>query len=570
MTAHFGARGGQKEAVGMIATLTQPRIAQPASPRTHLRPRDVQAFTRAPLSWAAFVVTASAIASVAYICWLTPLNLSPDEAHYWDWSRNLDWSYYSKGPLIAWLIRASCELFGPLSIALTGDLAAAVRLPAVACHVGVLVGWYTLAARVFRSPQLGLATVCCAATLPLVRVGAVIMTIDPPFLFCWCWSLVCVLRALETDRTRWWVGAAALTAVGILAKYTMALFPVAVLGFLLFHRRGEFRKPGIWLLLAGAAIGWVPIVAWNAGHDWVSFRHVFGQVGVSGSKPGGVFLFLGGQLGMLFGFWLAAFLAAGWRFRPTREADSGIRLLWWASVPVWLLFAAASLVKSGQPNWPAPAYFGGLVLAVALTRELLAWRRRLVVGCLALSTVSGFLVITGIHFPDAFRPILASVVRSPSEKDPYPVRRLDITARIAGWKQLAGEVDAVRARVRAETTREPIVAGTHWTTPGELGFYCSDHPTVYAVGVANQTDRHSQYDVWRPNPVADAQEFRGQTFVIVGEIGADVKNAFERIEPLTRVVHISNGVPVTGWEIWVCHGFRGFNRVPPPPSGSHY
>ena len=38
---------------------------------------------------------------------------------------------------------------------MTGDLAAAVRLPAVACHVALLAGWYVLAAGVFRSPRLG-------------------------------------------------------------------------------------------------------------------------------------------------------------------------------------------------------------------------------------------------------------------------------------------------------------------------------------------------------------------------------------------------------------------------------
>ena len=31
------------------------------------------------------------------------LNLAPDEAQYWDWSRTLQWSYYSKGPLIAFI-----------------------------------------------------------------------------------------------------------------------------------------------------------------------------------------------------------------------------------------------------------------------------------------------------------------------------------------------------------------------------------------------------------------------------------------------------------------------------------
>src|SRR2546430_1542444 len=41
-----------------------------------------------------------------------PVDLSGDEAQYWDWSRNLDLSYYSKGPLIAYLIRGSCWAFG--------------------------------------------------------------------------------------------------------------------------------------------------------------------------------------------------------------------------------------------------------------------------------------------------------------------------------------------------------------------------------------------------------------------------------------------------------------------------
>src|SRR5439155_14220152 len=110
--------------------------------------------------------------------------------------------------------------------------------------------------------------------------------------------------------------------------------------------------------------------------EWVSFRHVFGQVGGTGPAGQAWWLrpanFFGSQFGMLFGPWLVAFLAAGWRFRPARASDSGVQLLWWCSIPVWALFAAASFVKSGQPNWPAPAYVAGLVLAVAWVRERLA------------------------------------------------------------------------------------------------------------------------------------------------------------------------------------------------------
>src|SRR5205823_852170 len=87
------------------------------------------------------LIFASAAVSLAYVWVRCPLELAPDEAHYWDWSRKLDWNYYSKGPLVAWLIRGSCELLGPLSVRLTGDLAAAVRFPAAVCHAATLAGW---------------------------------------------------------------------------------------------------------------------------------------------------------------------------------------------------------------------------------------------------------------------------------------------------------------------------------------------------------------------------------------------------------------------------------------------
>ena len=32
------------------------------------------------------------------------LDLIGDESYYWDWSRRLDWCYYSKPPMVAWQI----------------------------------------------------------------------------------------------------------------------------------------------------------------------------------------------------------------------------------------------------------------------------------------------------------------------------------------------------------------------------------------------------------------------------------------------------------------------------------
>src|SRR5271154_3356897 len=90
------------------------------------------------------MITLASVGRLLYLAWDCPLDLAQDEAHYWDWSRNLDWSYYSKGPLIAWLIRLSVELFGPLSLALTGSEMPAVRLPAVACGSLLVVAIFVL------------------------------------------------------------------------------------------------------------------------------------------------------------------------------------------------------------------------------------------------------------------------------------------------------------------------------------------------------------------------------------------------------------------------------------------
>src|SRR5438067_536199 len=125
---------------------------------------------------AGLLVLAAAALRLTYLASDCPLDLAPDEAHYWDWSRHLDWSYYSKGPLVAYLIRAGCALAGTWSQQLTASDMLAVRLPAVVCGSLLLVSLYILTAQVYRREGLALAVVGAALTLPVVAVGSSVMT----------------------------------------------------------------------------------------------------------------------------------------------------------------------------------------------------------------------------------------------------------------------------------------------------------------------------------------------------------------------------------------------------------
>src|SRR5213082_2143123 len=127
-----------------------------------------------PWRWrllAGLLILGSAGLRLAYLASNCPLDLAPDEAHYWDWSRHLDWSYYSKGPLVAYLIRCGCVLAGAWSRWLTASDVLAVRLPAVICGSLLLASLYALTRQVFVRRPLAVAVVAAALTLPIIAAG---------------------------------------------------------------------------------------------------------------------------------------------------------------------------------------------------------------------------------------------------------------------------------------------------------------------------------------------------------------------------------------------------------------
>src|SRR5262249_18463378 len=72
------------------------------------------------------LLLAGAAANAWYLVDRCPLDLSGDEAHYWEWSRHLDWSYYSKGPLVAYVIAGGRALLGQFSLNIVGNESLAV------------------------------------------------------------------------------------------------------------------------------------------------------------------------------------------------------------------------------------------------------------------------------------------------------------------------------------------------------------------------------------------------------------------------------------------------------------
>src|SRR6478735_9552577 len=97
-------------------------------------------------------------------------DLSFDEAHYWLWSDRLAPAYFSKGPGIAFAIRASTAIFGATEFG--------VRFwsPLLSAATSLLVFYF---ARRLFSAMAGLWLVLALNATPILNIGSFVMTIDP-------------------------------------------------------------------------------------------------------------------------------------------------------------------------------------------------------------------------------------------------------------------------------------------------------------------------------------------------------------------------------------------------------
>ena len=317
----------------------------------------------------------------------------------------------------------------------------------------------------------------------------------------------------------------------------------------------------------------LPILYWNAQNDWVTFRHVAGQAGVPtanrnlGIRYLGPLEFVGLQFALLLGYWFVAWFCAMIQFRPWRQANPSIRYLWWTSATTFIVFALSSLKSAGQVNWPVAAYLSGSVLMTAWLMKAAdsisySYRRLTRVGISIACTLGVLLTIITCK-TELARPALVAAAKIIKKNDPFSIRTVDPTCRLRGWKHLCREIDVVRRAVVDEDGIEPLIAGSAWSTPGELGFYCQGHPQAFSLG-PYFGDRHSQYDHWHPNPVADAQVFRGKTFVVVSDHEPTLKEAFVQVKSAKVVMYREDDVLVAAWTIWICRDFRGIKMNHPP------
>jgi 4-amino-4-deoxy-L-arabinose transferase-like glycosyltransferase len=308
------------------------------------------------------------------VLFATPVELYPDEAQYWLWSRTLHWGYVSKPPLIAWLIRLTTQI--------GGDREAWVRLSAPLAHAGAMLALYPVGRRLY-GPAAGLLGAVLYGLMPAVQISALFIATDAPlmlFLALGLWAYVALLQGAADGRRRW-IAAALGAALGLafLAKYA-AIFLVlgAALHALIDPEARRAWRGGAWAITLAVLLAILgPNLVWLAGNHFATVTHT-AEVNAHWSlarliNPGKLIEFELDQLGVLGPIPLIALIVGVIVLGRRKMLEGADRMLLCLIAPALVLVSLQALVSRAHAHWAAVSYLPGAVLAAAW---LVRWRAR--------------------------------------------------------------------------------------------------------------------------------------------------------------------------------------------------
>ena len=485
----------------------------------------------------AITIVALVVLRLAAAAW-TPLTF--DEAYYWMWSKHLAGGYYDHPPGVAIVIW--------LGTLIAGDTEFGVRLVSILLALPMSWAVYRSAAILFGGQRVAATAAIMLNVTLMAAVGTMIVTPDAPLLVAASFVLLALAKVLESGRGVWWLAVGAAVGAALLSKYTALFFGPAILIWLIAVPKLRRWLISPWLYLGGlvALAMFLPVIRWNADHQWVSFIKQLGRARIEDFRPSFIAELAPTQIAFATPLvWIlgAMGLYALLRRKPgALPARVLINVMFWTIV---LYFAWHSLHARVEANWFGPVY-PAFAIAAAVAAHLTQWQprwQRLVDFCLRWAAPSG-IVIFALLVLQANTGVLSGY-------------RRDATVRSVGvgWRDLAGEIEAVRVRVGATCVLVPDYGTTGW-----LAFYLPK-----GTCVLQPTQRIRWVNMPEPDPALLAGKL-----LYVDELRPgghpDLDRAFTRVERVAELPRKRGPLTIETYGLDLLEGAKGdvLDNSPPP------
>ena len=291
-----------------------------------------------------------------YSLLVSPIELSVDEAQYWHWSQNIDFGYFTKPPLIAWIIALSTNIFG--------NEEWAIRLFSPIIHLLISIGLWTTTQFAFGLKAGRIAALLWIFT-PAASLGSFIISTDTPLLLFWSFALLFVFKTLKDDSYISALFTGASLGLAFLSKYAaLYFFVLLILWWLIYDKGNALTLKKLLIVIISSIVVATPNLYWNYSNDFVTVNHTVSNANLSEIiiNYANVIDFLSSQL-LVFGpiiFLLYLFIIFDSFFKSEK-----LSLLGMLSLPIITLIIVQSFLKIANPNWAVAAYISATLMISA-------------------------------------------------------------------------------------------------------------------------------------------------------------------------------------------------------------
>lgn len=318
--------------------------------------------------------------SLIHIVLAATIQVSGDEAYYWDCARHLDWAYFDQPGLMIWPIAFFRLIFGDISLAVRAPalLASFLIAPLMLGLIRRLGGGYGQAAGAYALLHL----------MPLFFLGSFYESTDIGLAAAFVGATWAAVAVAQGDRRGWWGFGLAL-GLGFLAKFSIVMaLPIIFVALLARDARKDLGTGTPWLAALMSLILTAPVWIWAFLHegDNIFFQ---GMRRTEGQELTLKYLgeFLGASVGLASPFLAIAIIIALWLYADRRRVDRCVVIT--ATAMPFLFFGMVALRNRVGGHWGGPGMLiGAVVLAFVAFRG-----RRLLIG---MGAVFGLMVSVGI------------------------------------------------------------------------------------------------------------------------------------------------------------------------------
>ncbi|MGW8185732.1 MAG: glycosyltransferase family 39 protein [Desulfobacterales bacterium] len=466
------------------------------------------------------------------LCYGGPFEILFEEGYYWNYAQHLDISYLDHPPVVAWLIWASTTLFGHSEFS--------VRIGALVCWA--VTGYYAYRLTdAVHGARIALRAILLVALLPIFFGFGLVITPDSPLLACWAGALYYLYRSLIGEKRAAWIGVGIFLGLGMLSKYVTALLGGATLLFLMVDSRSRkwLSRPEPYLAFFIVLVLFLPVIVWNAQHDWGSF-YFQGPGRLKGKYNFDLPDLIGSILILLTPTGFATAIATVTSRRTvdfdqqTGRGSRTYRLLLTLTIFPLGIFSAFSLFRNIKLSWTGPLWLGILpymaVFLVSNHRKTTGW-----VAAWASRAWPATIVVVTLLYGAALHYL---VLGFPAV--PYPRKAL----MGMGMEDLARKVDTVVETYERQTGDKPIIVCMDtYRLASWLAFYrtkISGSPSVFEMPEAARNTTGGQlfgknsmmYRYWHP-----PETLSNRTILFITDDRKDMQDPYVILltEPLGEV-----------------------------------